>query len=140
MIRKVLAAVAGIVTAFIIVGLIESLGHIIYAPPAELDYTNSEELNAYIDSLPVGALLFPLLAWVVASFVGGLVACYISKEKPFLYASLVGGIILLATIANLLMIQHPAWFAVVSVLALILTMYITGSVGYRLPGVGKKLT
>jgi nicotinamide riboside transporter PnuC len=48
------------------------------------------------------------------------------------YASIVGGLVLLGTIMNLFAIPHPLWFSITAVLAVIATIFITGRLGSSL--------
>lgn len=118
MLRNVLAAVAGIVTAFVLVMLIEKVGHLIYPPPADLDFSDPQAVRPYIATLPFLALLFPMIAWVIGAFSGTVVACKIGTADPLAFAGIVGGLVLAATIANLIVIPHPLWFSVVSLIAI----------------------
>ena len=128
MARNVAAALAGIVTAFVMIMLIEKLGHIIYPPPADLDVSNPDVMRPYIATLPFLALLFPMIAWVVATFAGTLVACKIGTANPLLFAATVGGLVLAGTIANLIMIKHPLWFSLVSLVAVAASAWIAARV------------
>ena len=128
MIRNIGAALAGVVTAFVLVMLIEKVGLLIYPPPADLDFSDPEAIKPYIATLPFFALLFPMIAWVVATFTGSLVASKIGTANPLLFAGIVGGLIFAATIANLIMIPHPMWFSIVSLLAIAASAWIAARV------------
>lgn len=124
MARNIAAAFAGIVTAFALIMLIEKLGQIIYPPPPDLDFSDPEALRPYIATLPFLALLFPMIAWVVGTFAGTIVACKIGTANPLMFAAIVGGLVLAGTIANLIMIPHPVWFSVVSLVAIAASAWI----------------
>lgn len=128
MARNVAAALAGIVTAFVLIMLIEKLGHIIYPPPTDLDFSDPEVMRPYIATLPFLALLFPMIAWVIATFAGTVLACKIGTANPLLFAASVGGLVLAGTIANLLMIKHPLWFSLVSLVAVAASAWIAARV------------
>ena len=119
MVRNAAAAVTGLIIAFVLIMLIEKLGHFIYPPPADLDFSDLEAIRPYIATLPFLALLFPMIAWVVATFAGTLVASKIGTAKPKLFGAIVGGLVLAATIANLVMIPHPVWFSVLSLIGIV---------------------
>lgn len=129
MLRKISAVVLGVVTAVVLIIAIEALGHAIYPPPAGLDAADFEALQAYIMNAPIAALLMVMAAWLIAALVGGLLACFIARETPLIYATIVGGLVLLGTIVNLLSIPHPLWFSITSVLAIIATIFVTGRLG-----------
>ena len=128
MAKNVAAAIAGIVTAFVMIMLIEKLGHIIYPPPTDLDFSDPEVMRPYIATLPFLALLFPMIAWVVATFAGTLLACKIGTAYPMAYAAVVGGLVLAGTIANLIVIKHPLWFSLLSLLAIVASAWIAARV------------
>lgn len=128
MIKKIAAAVIGIVVAGGIVFAVESLGHTVYPLPADLDMNDPVEFGNYVESLPIGAFIFVGGAWVLGTLGGGLLACFIAGEKPRVYSSIVGGFILVATIANLIMIPHPLWFSISSLVAIAVTTYVTGNI------------
>lgn len=128
MIKKIAAAVIGIVVAGGIVFAVESLGHTVYPLPADLDMNDPVEFGNYVESLPIGAFIFVAGAWVLGTLGGGLLACFIAGDKPRVYSSIVGGFILVATIANLIMIPHPLWFSISSLVAIAVTTYVTGNI------------
>ncbi len=127
--RKISAVVLGVIVAIVVIIAIEALGHAVYPVPAGLNLTNTEAMQAYVMGLPIGALLFVMGAWLVATLAGGLLACFIARETPLVYAAIVGGLVLLGTIINLMSIPHPRWFAVTSVLAIIAMIFVTGRLG-----------
>jgi hypothetical protein len=124
MVRNVAAALAGIVTAFVLIMLIEKLGHIIYPPPPDIDFSDPKAMRPYIATLPFLALLFPMIAWVVATFAGTVLACKIGTANPLAFAAVVGALVLAGTIANLIMIPHPVWFSAVSLAAIAASAWI----------------
>jgi hypothetical protein len=124
MVRNVAAAITGIVTAFVLIMLIEKLGHIIYPPPPDIDFSDPEAMRPYIATLPFLALLFPMIAWVVATFAGTVLACKIGTANPLAFAAVVGGLVLAGTIANLIVIPHPVWFSAVSLAAIAASAWI----------------
>ena len=124
MAKNVAAAIAGIITAFVMIMLIEKLGHIIYPPPPDLDFSDPEVMRPYIATLPFLALLFPMIAWVVGTFAGTVLACKIGTANPLAFAAVVGGLVLAGTIANLIVIKHPLWFSLLSLIAIIASAWI----------------
>ena len=127
--RKISAVVLGVVVAVVLIIAIEALGHSAYPLPEGLDISNSEAMQAYVMGLPVGALLFVMGAWLVATLAGGLLACFIARETPLVYAAIVGGLVLLGTVINLMSVPHPPWFSITSVLAIIAMIFLTGRLG-----------
>ncbi len=126
MVKTIFAAVLGVIAAFGIVAAVEALGHTVYPVPPDLDFNDSVAFGIYVQSLPIGALLFPAGAWVLATLGGGLLACFIAKDKPFVYSGIVGGFIFLGTVANLMMTPHPMWLSIGSLIAIASMTYFTG--------------
>ncbi len=127
--RKILAVVAGLVTGFVLVACIEGIGYIFYPPPADLDMTNTEQMSNYIQTLPTGAFLFVLAAWLIATFGGGIVAWLIAKDKPMMFASIIGALLLAASVFNLVMHPHPTWFSISAVVGILLATFLAGKIG-----------
>ena len=124
MLRDVGAAIAGIVTAFALILGIEHVGHMIYPPPEGLDFSDAEAMQPYVASLPAPALLFPMFAWFIATFVGTLVASVLGTARPIIFAVVVGTLILAGTITNLIWIPHPLWFSVIAILGIIASAWL----------------
>ena len=124
-----MAVVFGIVVAVVLIIAIEALGHAVYPVPDGLDLTEPEALQAYVMDAPIAALLFVLGAWLVATLVGGLLACFIAKESPLVYSAIIGSLVLMGTVINLISIPHPLWFSITSVLAIIATIFVTSRLG-----------
>ncbi len=128
MLRKIAAAVLGIVAAGLIVAAVEALGHSVYPVPPDIDFKDPVQFASYVESLPIGAFLFVAGAWTLGTLGGGLLACFIAKEKPVIYSGIVGSFIFVGTIANLVMIPHPLWFSISALIAIAVMTYITGKI------------
>jgi len=126
--RITLAVVVGAVVAVGLISLIESIGHRVYPVPAGIDWSNNEQVRAFVDGLPVGALLFVLAGWIVGAFVGGVVAAWIARSRAVLAAAIVGALVLAATVANLVIIPHPTWFAAVGIAGVALASFAAGRI------------
>ncbi|MGI9272630.1 MAG: hypothetical protein ACR2QT_12700 [Woeseiaceae bacterium] len=131
MIRDILAGVAGVAIAVLIVFLGEMLSHMVYPMPAGLDPQDAEALRPYIASLPLGAFLMLIGAWVIATFVGSIVASWIGTAKAWIYPAVVGGVMFAATTANLIIIPHPHWFSAISLLAILASAWLAFLVASR---------
>ena len=117
--RNIGAGIAGIVIAIAMVWLIQMIGHAVYPPPPDLDFANPDAMRAFLDTLPVGALLFVAGAWFVGTLAGTCAACAIGTARPMIFAAVVGGLMLLATVVNLLVIPHPAWFSALGIIGIV---------------------
>jgi hypothetical protein len=132
MLRDILAGIAGVVIAVLIVFLADELSHMMYPMPANMDPRDTEGLGGYIATLPIGAFLMVLGGWVIATFVGSVVADRIGTAKTWIYPTIVGGFIFAATTANLILIPHPHWFTAVSLAAILVSAWLAWRVAEAL--------
>jgi len=126
LLRTFLAIVVGCLSAFVLVAVIEMIGHALFPVPGRIDMSAPGGVQAPVQ-IPVPALLSVLLAWVVATFVGGSIAALIAGARPYVYAGLVGGVILLAAVANMMMIPHPGWFTVAAMVSIVVAAGAAGT-------------
>ncbi len=127
--KNIAAGVAGVVVAGLLVWLVEMLGHSVYPPPPDLDFADADAMRAYVATLPVGAFLFVGGAWFVATLAGTFTACRIGTAKPIIFAGVVGGLMLVATAVNLVMIAHPLWFSILAVAGIIVAAWLGMKLG-----------
>ena len=128
MLRDILAGVVGVAIAVLIVFLSDMLSHTVYPMPAGLDPQDAEALRPYIASLPFGALLMVMGGWIVATFVGSVVAGRIGTAKAWVYPAVVGGLMFAATTATLIAIPHPHWFSATSLIAILVSAWLANIV------------
>lgn len=124
MIRNAAAFVVGIVIAFLTVWLIDMLGHMVFPPPAGLDFSDPSAVKPYLATLPIGAFLFILASAVVAAFAGTLAACHIGTTSPLNCAIVVGGIVFAATVANFIAIPHPLWLSIGTLIGIVASAWL----------------
>ena len=122
--KNIAAGIAGVVVALALVWLIEMVGHSVYPPPPNLNFADADVMRDYISKLPIGAFLFVGGAWFVATLCGTFAACKIGTAKPIVFAGVVGGLMLIATVANLIMIPHPLWFSILGVAGVVVAAWL----------------
>jgi hypothetical protein len=125
-IRLTLAVVAGVVCAFALIATIEAVGHAVYPPPRGVDFSKAEEARRALAGLPAGALWLVIAAWTSGSFGGGVVAALIARPSPRLVAGVVGVFVLVATIANLILLPHPTWVSIAGVAGVVAGAWAAG--------------
>ena len=116
MLRYIIAVLGGLFAAAAVVVLIEAASRRIYPPPEGMDFRDPAQLQAFMDTLPPGALAMILAAWALGTLAGALVACRIAREKPLVFASIIGAVMLAATIMNLAAIPHSDGFSIAAIL------------------------
>lgn len=112
MIRKILGVVAGVVVAFVLVALLEMVVNYALAP-AGIDPSDAEGMKAMMAAMPAKAFIAILLTYFVATLAGGFTAARISREQWGSWA--VAGVVLAATLLNVVLLPHPLWFTVAAV-------------------------
>lgn len=131
MIKNVLYVLSGVMIGGAVIYLVESIGHKIYTLPENFDWTDPEVIESHIASLPIGAFVVVLLAYILGSFAGGFMAAvYKNSGLPNVIA--VGIVLLLLGLLNMLMIQHPTWFLVVSLMIYVPSAYLGGRLGLKI--------
>jgi hypothetical protein len=113
--KKALSIVAGVIAGGITVGIVESLGHLIWPPPAGTDITNPEELAAIMHTIPTAALIAVLVAWACGAWVGGLTTGIISKDPSHLPSILTGAVLMTLGIITMITIPHPIWMWILGI-------------------------
>jgi len=127
---SLVAVVLGVVVAFVLIMAIEILGSTLFPPPAGVDVMDEASLSAALEAgqIPLGAMLFVLLAYLVGSFAGGGVAARIARRNPMGHALVVGGILLVMGIGNLVSIPHPLWMAIATLVIFLPAAWLGGRV------------
>ena len=118
--RNIAAGVVGIIVAFTLVLIVEKIGHAVYPIPEGLDFADPVAMGEYMESVPLGALLFVAAAWLIGAAGGTCAACAIGRARPWIFAAVVGGLVFIAASVNLFMIPHPIWFSVLGLVGILI--------------------
>lgn len=118
MLRKILGVLAGVVVAYLVITISQVVSLSMNPFPEGLDMQDKEAMLGYMATLPASAYALVLGGYLVASFLGGLLATLIARTK-FVPALIIGGFLTAAAIANAMMIPQPGWVSIVSVLVMI---------------------
>ena len=110
--RSFLAVMAGMIVAVTVVSICDLAAGTLHPVPPGFDLRDVEQMKAHISSAPASAMIVVLLGWILGPFAGGFVASRVAARSRRRYAWVISGVLLAATIANLLSIPHPAWMVV----------------------------
>jgi len=116
MLRTILATIAGILIGGIIIGIVESIGHMIYPPPEGVDMKDPEQIKTIMHTIPFGAKFAVLVAWFLGILGGGIAAVLISGRKA-MPALIVAVVLLALAVVTMVMIPHPVWMMIGAVVA-----------------------
>lgn len=99
--RYSLALIAGVATAVVLMFLAAQLTSLFYP---------DSRLKSF-DRTAIGPLLLELLAWMVATFGGCLIAAKLAKDYPLLFCAIIGAILSYPLMRKVLAISgRPDWF------------------------------
>ena len=113
--RSLIAVIAGAVSAFGIIALVELVSSRLYPMPAGLDPGNPEAMSNYIATLPIGAFLMLLLGYSLGGLGGGFVAAKLAPKARFTHAGVIAILLIAASVLNLMSFSHPVWFWVANI-------------------------
>jgi len=116
--RNIIAIIFAMVIGVIVVGTIESMGHAVYPPPADLDMNDADQMKEYVAKLPVAALLFVIAGWAAGIFSGCLFAGIMGFQQGK-FCSVVYSIIFCSVVGLMLFqIPSPVWFTLSGIIVL----------------------
>jgi hypothetical protein len=117
--KRIFSVIIALVVSISLIGAFEYAGGFIFQHPA-VDMKDPKTISNMMVSMPIAAFLWILLGYLVSSYVGGIIASFISgREKPQ-PALIVGAVLMAGGIMNLIMIPyHPIWFMVANVIVYI---------------------
>ena len=119
MLRKLAAAIAAVIVAMITIQIVQMVGHLVYPPPADVEFGDPEQVREFMSTLPVGSILFVGAAWAIGTFTGTLAGALIARAGATPYAIVVGGFVLAGAILMLVIIPHPWWFTIAAPLSIV---------------------
>ena len=114
--RTIWAYVAGLGTAFIVILVLETALHFIFAMPSGADMNDAVAVDHMMRAMPVAAFAALLVAYIIGSFAGGLTAALVADGLSSMPSIVTGCVLTIAGAANVFSMYHPAWFRVASLL------------------------
>ena len=115
MIRTILAVLAGLLVAVATMLAMEYLAMSLFPLPPGITLDDEGDLAALVASASTGKLLWVLLGWTLAAFVGGWVAAWIARRHRIGAAIAVGTLIVCGVVLNVAMLPHPLWITIAGV-------------------------
>lgn len=113
MIQNIIAVVVGLAAGMTVnMSLILLNGKVLYPMPKGMDMKDSEQMNAYVATLPWTAILVVIVAHLGQAFVGGWVAARMGESCPLVLAMIVGAISLAGGIMMMRSVKGPKWMMI----------------------------
>ena len=119
MLRKVLAAFAGISCAVVLFIASEHISHLVSPLPVDLDPADHEAKGKWVQGLPAAALLIIVGGWIIGSLCCGLLIRIVSRSNDRSPAYIAGLFLMTAGIVDIFMYTYPLWFIISGILVFI---------------------
>lgn len=124
LVRNILAAVAGVIVAGLVVGIVEAVGHLIFPPPAGLDITNPDDQARLMEIIPLGAKIAVVVAWFMGALAGIATARKISNRSWPAWVPML--LMIAASVWTTTLFPHPVWMVVCAVVLPLIALYLVG--------------
>ena len=109
-VRSVVAVVLGLTVAmFFIVG-VEGVSSVLHPFPPGVDPTNYDAVKDHVARYPTWVLLLCDAGWGLGTLVSSWLATRLGSGRHLAHGIVVGSILLVAVVANMLMLPYPVWF------------------------------
>jgi len=127
--RSVIAVVLGLALALALVIGVEVVSSILYPLPPGLDANDPEVIKAHVAHYPAVGLLLGGLGWGVTTLVSAWLATRLGSGRHPVHGILVGSTLLIAALANMLMLPYPMWFWILNLVVLPASIYLGARLG-----------
>lgn len=126
-VRRIVAVLAALFGAIVFVMLGDWLSGKLFPTPG-IDPNDMEQVEGALRAglIPLKALIVLAGGWVIGAFVGGTVALKVGREGGRGATMIFAALFTVATVANLVLIPHPAWMWFVGVVAVPLAAIVAG--------------
>ncbi len=128
-IRSVLAVIAGLVAAMVFVVGTEMVWAVVYPPAPGVDPHDIEACKAHIAKLSADAFVIAVAGWGLAVLAGSWVATRLGTGRHAAHGIVVSSILLVAAVANMLMLPYPVGFWVGNLVAFPAATYLGATWG-----------
>lgn len=121
-VRIILGIIIGAALGIGIVMAGDALNHMLWPPPPSVQITNPESIRDYMATAPITSMLGLPVTWTLAAFAAAFAAAKIGARVWCGWVA--GALMCAATGLNLLLIPHPLWMLIVSVIAVPLAAFL----------------
>jgi len=115
LVRKIIAAPAGIVCGMFVMLLLLIPSFLLYPIPEGMDVEDPVAFSEYVKSLPFSAFLLVLFQHACGPFIAAIVCRIVKGNTAFYETMVIGLFFLICGIINLVQVQHPVWFSAVDI-------------------------
>ena len=121
---KAWPVLAGLLTAFIVMMVLEFINSPFFPLPEGLNIYDPAAVQAFTSTLPWTAYILVLLGWILGAFKAGCVTTYLAKEERYRLSFLVGIILTVLGTLNNVLIGHNMFFNIIGLPVFIIFTYL----------------
>lgn len=114
--KVIIAVVVGVIAGLIIVFIGGAIIHSLYTPQVKPNASEKEVLEAFVATISQRLLVVMLLYWLLSSFIGGFVAGKINPKGWKTSSLITGGVLLSGSLISMIILPHPSWMIVSSII------------------------
>jgi hypothetical protein len=112
MLRTIFAFLVGAVAMSLTVAGVQMIGHHLWPLPAGIDPNSHAQMAGIVESMPVAAKAWVVLAYAIATAVAVLVATTIARARWKGLGIALGMLMVVLCAINLALLPHPLWMAI----------------------------
>ena len=116
-VRSVGAVLVGLIAAMVFVVGVEALSAWLHPFPPGVDPSDLDALEAHVARYPAGVLLLVVVGWSLGTLLSSWLATRLGSGRHLAHGIVVGSILLVAAVANMLMLPYPIWFWISNLVA-----------------------
>ncbi|MFN0021875.1 MAG: hypothetical protein ACKVP0_26815 [Pirellulaceae bacterium] len=121
---SVLAVAVSMAAAFVFVVAIEVVSAVIHPMPPGMDLHDKEACTDFFASYPQWLLAIAAVSWGLTAFISTWLATRLGAYRHYAHGAAIGLLLLLAVIANLLMLPYPLWFELANLVLMPLGIFL----------------
>ena len=114
-VKNILIVIGAIIAGSVVVFGIESISHIMFPPPSDLQLDDMDSLKRYMPQAPAGSLALLILAHAAGALISGWIIGRFAHGDKRWVAMLTGVVWTFFGLINLVMIPHPIWFTIADI-------------------------
>ena len=123
MLRLALGVLAGLLAGVLVIFAVESVGHMLFPPPAGLNLTDPQAMLQVMMVIPWQAKAMVLIAWFVGVLAGASTACLIAGRRA-LAGRITAALLFAFAVWTMISVPHPGWCVVTAVIATLLGAFL----------------
>lgn len=109
--RHILHYAIALIAGMLVAMLVEGLGHQLY-PVDGLVPGDKESIKKYLETAPLMAIVFVVIAHAIGSFAAGTTITLLEQSRAKFNVLVVGIIFMVLGVYNWISIPHPEWFKI----------------------------